>query len=404
MSASRDAKDQKEAVVCPESTIESAPRRDFIRKAALATAAAGVGASLFGKNIAQTSSAKSTGEIYCCVILAFSQLIVGPRSSDQNDGSTNIPGLRFAEANCCGLNQAPGISSASVNGSPNQFGLDFWTGGFFCNPYKRMSITQCGSVGIGTDNPSSTLCVAGPFKATSAKCAAVNGVSCCSFGVQGCSPHSFGVYGTSCTSCGVVGLSTKAIGVYGQSCTCVGVMGYSFNSVGVRGCSCTIGVLGGSSAIGVKGVANAPGAVPIVARGASGQTANLQAWEKACGVKLSVVNKCGWLGIGRPCAPTTLAVKGSVSANIVSPSGAYKMKSSDYAVLASADVTLPAASTAAGMIVFIKNIGTTAITVSASGTNKIEGKSSEILSKEYASLYLISDGVSNWYMVANEKK
>ena len=47
--------------ICPESTIESANRRNFIRKAALATAAVGVGSTLplLSKDVLPTSSAVS---------------------------------------------------------------------------------------------------------------------------------------------------------------------------------------------------------------------------------------------------------------------------------------------------------------------------------------------------------
>lgn len=49
-----------------------------------------------------------------------------------------------------------GIGSARSSGNPNQYGLDFYTG--FT---KRLSISNSGSVGVGTTAPSSTLQVAG---------------------------------------------------------------------------------------------------------------------------------------------------------------------------------------------------------------------------------------------------
>jgi hypothetical protein len=87
------------------------------------------------------------------------------------------------------------------------------------------------------------------------------------------------------------------------------------------------------------------------------------------------------------------------------------MVSTDFGILANAStgvltVTLPPADTALGMTVFVKKVDSSsnAVTVTTSGTDEIEGKSSEALNKQYASLYLISDGSSNWYKVANETK
>jgi hypothetical protein len=81
------------------------------------------------------------------------------------------------------------------------------------------------------------------------------------------------------------------------------------------------------------------------------------------------------------------------------------MSKSDYAVFAKGDVTLPPAGTAAGMLVFIKNIGTSAITLSPVSGDMIDGKTSEHLSKQYDSFTLISDGSTpgNCYIQSNAK-
>ena len=63
-----------------------------------------------------------------------------------NKGSLS-PGLRLGS-----LTGGEGISSARPNGSPNQYGVDFYT-----NYTNRMSITNGGFVGIGTNNPQMTL-------------------------------------------------------------------------------------------------------------------------------------------------------------------------------------------------------------------------------------------------------
>ena len=240
----------------------------------------------------------------------------------------------------------------------------------------------------GASNSTSGQGVSGEASAATGVTVGVIGKSnsVCGIGVQGCSPNNIGVYGYG-PRYGVQGLSPGGIGVYGATCTKIGVYGSA---------KCAIGLWGASTG---------PNALPLLVQGVCCQSANLQQWEKGLGTIKSVVNKCGWLGICATSAPTTLTIGGSVSAKIASPSGAYQMLNNDFAVLASGDVTLPLASTAAGMIVFIKNISKTSITVSpySSSGDKIEGKTSEALSKQYKSLTLISDGQSpgNWYILSN---
>jgi hypothetical protein len=66
--------------------------------------------------------------------------------TDSNSGQYT-PGFRFG-----GTGSGEAIASARVTGSPNQYGIDFWTD--FAN---RMSITNGGAVGIGTTSPGATL-------------------------------------------------------------------------------------------------------------------------------------------------------------------------------------------------------------------------------------------------------
>ena len=177
----------------------------------------------------------------------------------------------------------------------------------------------------------------------------------------------------------------------------------------------------------------------MIAQGATGQTANLQEWQKSCGSVLSIVNKCGWIGVGTASpsttldvngniisskltlnqtvlGATTLRVDGSISTKVLSKSTAYTMGVTDFAVLANAStgaftVTLPQASTATGMIVLIKKTDSSgnAVTVegygSGSNQDKIEGKTSIPLSTQYSSLLLFSNGSASpngvWFILSN---
>jgi hypothetical protein len=245
-----------------------------------------------------------------------------------------------------------------------------------------------------------------------------------------------GVQGkSSCAaSSGVLGCSTSSgNGVKGVSTSGIGVLGCSPPSggVGVKGTSTSgIGVQGESSSIAVQGLAGAAGAIPLVAKGASGQTAPLQEWQNNAGTTLALVNNCGYigintlspqrrlcvngrihascgLGIGTQCINTSLAVNGSFAARTVKPTcSTYEMKTSDFAVFGSVScstVVLPAAKTQNGMLVFIKNISSGTVTVLPSGTDSIEGNSSEPLKKKYDSLQLISNGSNEWFVVGSVK-
>jgi len=167
----------------------------------------------------------------------------------------------------------------------------------------------------------------------------------------------------------------------------------------VQGQSCSV------NGVGVEGLAGVAGAIPIVAKGAASQSANLMEFEKSCGAALSVFNKSGWLGIGAKSAPTTLHVNGSLSAKTVKVSKNYTMTKTDFAVLASGaiTVTLPAAKTSAGMIVFIKNVNTSAttVTVKPAGSDNIDNSTAaQSLSAVNSKISLVSDGTTNWYVLS----
>jgi len=98
------------------------------------------------------------------------------------------------------------------------------------------------------------------------------------------------------TGSGTTWLTSSGNVAFIATSTELGVLGQSTASSGT-----TIGVRGYSpstSGIGVRGEAGNAGAKPIVARGWSGQTANLQEWQDFFGTSLSVVDASGKLGVG----------------------------------------------------------------------------------------------------------
>ena len=317
--------DKNESFVCPESTIESANRRNFIRKAAIASTALAVGGSLGGKNLIPQSSASS--DSYCgvflkCNFISWGDVIIDLKN--QNNGflcsATKLLvhcapcrgqsvcgpghvlsfGVRCEKFVCgayCGYQSGQAIGSAVTCGATNRFGLDFYT-----DYRKRISIKNCGNVGIGIICPTSALEVGGPAKLDStlyvigpttldstlcvtygmtAK-SGVKGISCCCSGVFGLSTHATGVYGCSCCGTGIGGYSISGTGVYGESGGKIGVEGYVYNS----------------GAIGLEGVTTNAESIPIVAKGAYDQTAPLQEWRNSTCTPLTLVSSCGAIGVG----------------------------------------------------------------------------------------------------------
>lgn len=451
-----DGKDGKK-LVC-ESTVESAPRRNFVKRAAVATAAVAIGGTALLRNnlIPESSASSATCTVTTPGSNTSGRLAVWNGKAEITDtGPASLCGSSCLAILCVlNLGHGTGVCACSVfgigvrGGSPGATGVLGTScagtgvcgssilgagvyGSSVCSAGVQGRSLYCTSCKVGGSSPG--VCgqsVSGPgVKGTSTSGTGVTGTTCSgAYGVMGQSKSStgwgvfgtasaktgetYGVIGTVCSLCGVGvigcaltgtgvrGVSICGIGVYGSSKSHIGVIGTSASSIGVVGESCSgYGVLAGSCGV---------DAIPIAAIGAKGQKANLMQFEKYGGCLLSVVNKCGWLGLGATSAPTTLHVGGSVSARIATPTSAYSMGNTDFAVLANATsapftVTLPAASTAAGMIVFIKKIDTStnAVTVAAHGTDKIEGKASESLSKKYESLTLISDGSANWYVLSN---
>jgi hypothetical protein len=109
---------------------------------------AGNGASLTNVNAAQLGGLGSGAFAQLNAINNFTQTLFAPQltstgSAEVDNSGSNwgnyVPGLQFGP-----INSGETIASAQASGSPNQYGLDFYT-----NAAARMSITNVGQVGIG---------------------------------------------------------------------------------------------------------------------------------------------------------------------------------------------------------------------------------------------------------------
>ncbi len=152
---------------------------------------------------------------------------------------------------CClgtyykGSQSGQAIGSAVTSGAPNKNGLDFYT-----NYTKRISITKCGAVGIGTVTPSSTLEVNGNIALDSllyTKCAKV-GIGTCNplnpLCVVGNANVRGGVSAKYVTADDICGTAVYGIGALGVT----GIAGLTSSTL-----SCGPGVCGLASGIGVRG-------------------------------------------------------------------------------------------------------------------------------------------------------
>jgi hypothetical protein len=183
--------------------------------------------------------------------------VVGDLREDFNNANKGsyTPGLRFGSGN-----PGEGISSDRV-GTVNQWGIDFYT-----DYLPRMSVTNAGSVGIGTQAPAATLEVNGTGQfdglVTFASNQTFPGTATLGAntftGAQTINNNvTVSATGTALlASGGTIGLSSTGAneGVYGYSSSVIGVYGVSSSGIGVCGLngsgpcpSGTFGVYGGSS-------------------------------------------------------------------------------------------------------------------------------------------------------------
>jgi hypothetical protein len=446
---------------CPESTIESANRRKFIKKAALATAAVSVGSRLLAsgsvfipessaesaiqesrrnphksKKPAKPAKSQCTFAHYCATCVAI---------EGETCTGTGVEGYAFACCYCCCIAySSKGVAGISQLGYGTYGCSCYGTGAYgracYGTGVAGYSLDGSGVQGSSTSgvgiqgNSSSNVGVVGYSDSGIGICGysgpgiGVKGSSFCSFGVYGCSPTNYGVYGNSLSKSGVYGFSsgTGVAGITGASNTGAGVYGCSPCGPGVQAKSntksaiCAVTNSPTTGAFKNSGGSSDKSAAVQIESGCSviwnagvGGTGDAHGVTKGqfffghCGPKM-VLATCGKVGIGTIAPNSTLQVNGGVSVGVVVlDTTPFAMSSSDYALLVNAGVetikvTLPPASNT-GQMVVIKKIDSSknAVTVNRHGTDTIEGSTSKSLPMQYDSLTLIAGGNGIWYILSN---
>jgi hypothetical protein len=242
---------------CPESTLESANRRNFIRKAALVTTAAGLGSVVLGTGV--KALPESTARSQCCVFYCCptGYAVWGQTCSGRGVfGKAKTSGAGIVGASCSGLAvwgaaKNPLVAmfenETEVSGADGSAYAQFQTSCVCCATFNwniglagrnnahsipegsfvienataaaAPSIVINGTgVGIGIKTPSFPLCV------TSASTCAIHGNTCAS--------GRAGVYGSSRASngAGVLGFSCLGVAVEGISYCANGVVGFAADS------------------------------------------------------------------------------------------------------------------------------------------------------------------------------
>lgn len=375
----------KEGIGCPESTIESARERDrtlansgnkisgnprnrpliestnrrgFVKKAALATVAAAAGSTVLGRQIIPQSTAEKAGPNLCCPFPSY-LCVKYSVSVDRCNACNGNSGIWCFQ---CRLFEGPCTGQLII-------------GSCCCN----LSGRSCER--IGSQRNMTTYRYLNPC----------NGEFVCV--PPGDNLHGIDFYTgrkkrLSITNSGNVGIGTchpNAPLSFGES---IGDKIFLFDYPGVKYglsvFSCQLRLYHGPQSSNFTSFGN---------------------YNGTAFTELMRLTNQGRLGIGTSAPVTSLQVNGSVSARTVIVTSNYTMGNTDFAVLANGGikVTLPEASATAGMIIFVKNISTSTVTVEAfascTETDTIEGANSKSLKKQYDSLTLVSNGSDQWLVL-----
>ena len=407
------AQENKETI-CPESTIESANRRSFIRKAAAVTAVVGVGGILLEKteSILPESSADSangttvTTDTYCSNQVG-NLAVFDEKSSITGACRTSRPALlRGSILNHPILDIHNSALCGNPHGSPTCCCCPVYTGiGIRAvsvgNAIEGHSCLRAGVVGS-----SALLCGVFGRSAGEGVFAGVTGYS---------HGKASGVQGISHCGAGVVGGSCQGVGVWADAECCVAICAITSNPIIGRfrskgNCpdqTASIQISSGfgvgcptSWCIGVGGPGNNHGV-------SKGQFFLFQSFPNEHRKPTVVVNTCGMVGIGTVAPNTTFQVNGGFSVGTKVESSDYSMSSSDFVILAKASsksitITLPPASNT-GQMINIKKVDSTAnkVSVQRQGTDTIEGATSKSLPSQYDGLTLVAGGDGVWYAISS---
>jgi len=359
---------------------DSSDRRRFIRKLAKLGAAGGIAALLFGSDrIAPVQAAIATPMVVDWVntgtktthlnssVRGVSGKTTWAFGALATTGSGDVTGIygRSESTNGTGV---WGMANAATGSTVGVHGVSASTSGIGVKGYVSASrgptvgvyghsesIQGIGAYGIATGKSGLNRGVWGSSDSTEGR--GVEGY------VSATTGNTIGVRGASDSTGGiaVAGYANAAAGVtrgvYGRSDSTSGngVEGFAGAATGTnRG---VFGQSNSSGGRGVEGYAGAAKAIPIVARGYSGQTANLQEWQNNAGTPLSVVDKDGRFGVGTGSPSFKIHVVGIVNPTALSLDSYGNAESNIMGRRARGTVASPSAAQADDALLILNGTG-----------------------------------------------